>query len=137
MIAPDRPGASDCRSRVDRGEPSLDIWIGAEWVCRPVHYARSAINPAPKRHVSDRVAVADDEFAARQMIFDYLIMPLRFAPIAIDGVVQACGRGQLKMYRLAGERAEARRDEKEPREELWPVFGRAAEFPGLVGKIEE
>ena len=71
------------------------------------------------------------------MVFDHLIMPLRLAPVAVDGVVQAGGRGQLEVHRLAGERAEAGRDEKQPGQQFRPVFGRTAELAGLVGEVKQ
>src|ERR1700677_1809071 len=137
MIGPDRPGARDGRTRIYRREPALDIRISAERFSRAVHHAHRAIDPAPERHVGDRVTVADDESSASKMVFDHLVMPLRLAPVAVDGVVGAGGREQLEVHRLARERAEAGRDEEEPGHELWPIFGRTTELAGLVAKVEK
>src|ERR1700735_3744737 len=86
MIGPDRPGARDGRTRVYRREPALDIRISAKRFSRAVHHAGCAINPAPERHVGDRVTVADNKIAASKMVLDHLIMPLRLAPVTGDGV---------------------------------------------------
>ncbi len=58
-----------------------------------MHHARRMVDPAPKRYIGDRITVANNEIAARQMVLNYLVMPLGFPPVAVDGVVQARGRG--------------------------------------------
>src|SRR6202166_3131309 len=121
MIGPDRPGARHGRTRVYRREPALDIRISTERFSRAVHHAGSAIDPAPERHVGNRVTAADNEIAASKMVIDYLIMPLRLAPVAVDGVVGAGGCEQLEVHRLAGEWAKAGRDEEEPGQEFRSV----------------
>src|ERR1700728_847056 len=137
MSGPDRPGTRDGRTRVYRREPALDIRISAKRFSRAVHHAGRAINPAPERHVGDRVTVADNKIAASKMVLDHLIMPLRLAPVAVDGVVGAGGCEQLEVHRLAGERGEAGRDEEEPGQELRSVIRRTAELAGLVGEVEQ
>ena len=89
MIGPDGASTRNGRACLDRVEPLLDIRIRGERIALAFHDAGRTIDPAPKRHVGDRVTVADKEIAAGEMVFDHLIMPLRLAPVAVARIVQS------------------------------------------------
>ncbi|MNT98214.1 hypothetical protein D3C72_2407470 [compost metagenome] len=59
------------------------------------------------------------------MLVQHLIVPIGFAAVTVDGVVQAIGRGKLKVHRLARERPQTRGNEEQPRQQLGPIFRRA------------
>jgi hypothetical protein len=82
------------------------VGISAERVVRALQDTRGAIEPAPSRDVRDRIAITDDEFAAGEVIVQHLIVPLRLASVAIHGVVEPLGRGELEVHGLPGERPE-------------------------------
>ena len=105
MILADSARPLDRRPRVDGLEETLQMRVRAERIVGALADAGRAIEPSPGRHVGDRVAVADDEVAPFQVVIQHLIMPLGFAPIAVPGVVEPLGRGELEMHGLAGERA--------------------------------
>jgi hypothetical protein len=62
---------------------------------------------------------------------------LGFAPVSIDRITQAFGRGELKMHGLARKRAEPGGNEEQPRQQLPPVIRLTEEFPGFLGQIEQ
>ena len=89
------------------------------------------VYPAPGRDVGNRVDAADDEIPPRQMVFQYLVVPLRLPPVAVARVVEPLRGGELEMNRLAGEGPETGSDEKQPGEQLGPVGGAPMNFPAL------
>ena len=95
------------RARATAGRAStvsnrrLRFGNGAERIVRALAHARGAVEPAPGRHVRDRVGVADDEVAPCEMIVQHLVMTLGLAPVAVHRIVEAFRRGELEMHRLA------------------------------------
>jgi len=71
------------------------------------------------------------------VIVQHLVMPLGFAPVAIPGVIEPLGRGELEMNGLARERPEARANEQKPGQQFRPFLGLAEELAGLLGQIEQ
>src|ERR687892_870879 len=134
----DRPYAGDRCPGINCLEEPLEIRECGERVGFPLPHAGGTVEPTPGRDIGDRVAVADDEFASGQMVVQHLVVPLRLALVAVHGIVKALlGRGELEMHGLAGERADAGRDEQEPGQELRPVFRRTEELAALVREIEQ
>jgi hypothetical protein len=71
------------------------------------------------------------------MVVQHLIVPLRLAAVPVHGIADPFWRHVLEMHRLPGKWAEARGDEEQPGEELWPVLGLTEEVPGLFGEVDE
>src|SRR5271165_7173262 len=99
---------------VARPDPALDIREGGERVVAPGEHDVRAIDPAPRRDIGDRVTAADDEGPVFNMLVEHRIVPLRLAPISVDGVGQALRSHALEMHGLAGKRTEPRADVEEP-----------------------
>src|SRR5918996_837179 len=137
VVLADGTGAGDRGAGVDRLEQPLQVRKGGQRVCLVLQHARSPVQPAPGRDVGDCVAVADDVVAAGEMIVQNLVVAFGLAPVAVHGVGEAVGCYELEMHGLAGERADAGRDEQEPGQELRPVFRRTEELAGLVREIEQ
>jgi hypothetical protein len=111
--------------------------VGTERIIGALAYAGGAIEPSPGRYIGNRVTVVDDEVSPLQVVVQHLVVPLGFAAIAIHGVIEALRRGELEMYGLAGERAEARGDKQQPGKQFRPVLGLAEELAGLLSEIEQ
>src|SRR5271165_2139219 len=71
------------------------------------------------------------------MLVQHLVVPLGLAAIAVHRVVEALRRRELEMHGLAGERTEARGDEQEPGEQLWPVRRGAEELARFFREIDQ
>jgi hypothetical protein len=100
MVRADAPGACDGRAGVDSVEETLEVREGGERIVLALAHPRSPVEPAPRRNIGDRVAVADDEIAPGQMIVQDLVVTLGLAAVAIHRIAEPFRRGVREMHRL-------------------------------------
>lgn len=114
MLHPDRFGPGRCRAGINRLEPALGIRKISQGVVGTFHDPYCAHQLAPGGDVGECIFIADDVFAALQMLVEHLLMTLDLPTVTVNRIVIARRRGVLEMHRLPGERAPPRGDEKQP-----------------------